>query len=150
LPMPAKSKKAPPPDQFLADYPSDVQAAANALRDLIKQTIPGVIEAVYSGWQLIGYRVKQQKREVYIGFVAPKFDQVLLGFEFGALIDDPDHLLQGTGKQVRQIPIKDVADIQPEAFAALIKQAVEVAFLLRDQKLALIMEREAVQKAENE
>jgi hypothetical protein len=55
--------KKPTPDEFLSAFPSEIQALANQLRGLVKETIPSVREAVYTGWKLIGYRVKKGKRE---------------------------------------------------------------------------------------
>ena len=51
--MPAK----PSPERFLAAFPADVQRLANELRRPVKGTIPNITEAVYTGWQLIGYHV---------------------------------------------------------------------------------------------
>jgi hypothetical protein len=60
----------PTPDEFLSMFPPDVQARANELRALVKETIPHVTEAVYTGWKLIGYRVKKGKRSAYFCLIA--------------------------------------------------------------------------------
>ena len=60
-----RAPERPTPEQFLAIFPAEVQALANKLRSLIKRTVPNVIEAVYPGWRLIGYRVieKEQRKD---------------------------------------------------------------------------------------
>ncbi len=122
-----KPDSLPTPEQFLAGYHPVVQDLANALRALVKQTLPGVAERVYPGWRLIGYRMRQGGRDAYLGFVAPLSDGAALGFEYGALLDDPDRLLEGSGSQLRQITVRRGSDIRPEAFARLIRQAAELA-----------------------
>jgi hypothetical protein len=56
--MPAK----PTPEEFLSTFPPEIQALAHELRSLVKETVPNVNESVYTGWKLIGYRVKKGKR----------------------------------------------------------------------------------------
>lgn len=53
-----------------------------------------------------------------------------LGFNKGTLINDPDTLLQGTGKLIRHIPIERVSDYRNDKVKALIK--VAVAFAIQD------------------
>jgi len=48
--MPAKTS----PEEFLSTFPPEMQELANKLRSLVKETIPNVKEAVYTGWKLIG------------------------------------------------------------------------------------------------
>ena len=136
----------PTPEQFLAAFPPEIQALANELRSLVKATLPNVVEAVYPGWKLIGYRVKEADKSHYMGFVAPLPDRVVLGFEYGVLLSDPHGLLEGDGKQVRQVVIKRRIDIQPKALAALIAEAAQIAVTPKSKLLSLLLEREAEQK----
>ena len=48
-----------------------------------------------------------------------------LGFNKGTLVDDPQHLLQGTGKLIRHIPINSRQDYRNEDVRNLIINAVE-------------------------
>ena len=50
-----------------------------------------------------------------------------LGFNKGTLINDPDALLQGTGKLIRHIPIEKVSDYRNEKVKKLIEAAVSFA-----------------------
>lgn len=118
-----------------------MQALAKELRELVRQTLPGVTEAVYPGWKLIGYRMPQTRGSVYVGFVAPLADRVVLGFEWGVLMPDPKGLLTGDGRQVRQIVIRRMQDIHPAPFATLIKEAARVAALPKPEKQRLRYER---------
>jgi hypothetical protein len=123
----ANAKERPTPEQFLAAFPPDIRELANQLRQLIKQTIPNIIEAVYPGWKLIGYREQDGRRSRYFCFVAPFEDRVMLGFEYGVLMADTTGLLEGDGKQVRYVTLRNDANLRPHELSALIAEAAMVA-----------------------
>jgi hypothetical protein len=124
------------PEQFLAGYPLDVQILAHELRLLVKAAIPDVYEKVAPGWQLIGYRTPTQRGTIYFCHVAPRPDRVDLGFEQGVLMNDPDGRLQGGPKmrQVRYVPMRSMADIEPAPLTALIHEAERISALSKIEK----------------
>jgi hypothetical protein len=129
----AVAKETPTVEQFLAAFPAEIQAIAEQLRLLIKQTIPNTTEAVYPGWKLIGYREHEGRRNPdarrgsrYFCFVAPFDDRVMLGFEWGVLMAE-NPLLEGNGKQVRYVTLRDQADLRPRELSALVAEAAMVA-----------------------
>jgi hypothetical protein len=127
--MPRSHKPAvvrPTPEEFLADYPPQIQEMANALRRLVLDSVPNVTEAVYVGWRLIGYRQLDRKGGRYFAFVAPLPAEVRLGFEYGVALNDPHGLLEGTGSQVRHVVVRAREDLRPE-LAPLIAEAALVA-----------------------
>lgn len=119
--------KAPTVKQFLRSYPPAVRILAEKLRKIVQTTIPIHTEAVYPGWELIGYRIASGNKSKYFAFIAPGINGVKLGFEFGVLLPDPNHLLQGNGNQVRYIVITKQADIKKRLIAPLIWEAAMVA-----------------------
>lgn len=121
------TQERPTPEQFLAAFPPEIRALADQLRQLIKQTIPHIVEAVYPGWKLIGYREQDGKRSRYFCFVAPFEDRVVLGFEYGVLMADVAGLLEGDGKQVRYVTLRSQANLRPHELSALIAEAAMVA-----------------------
>lgn len=50
-------------------------------------------------------------------------DHVQLGFYRGSSLKDPGQLLVGEGRYVRHVKVRTAGDINPKAFAALVKQA---------------------------
>ncbi len=50
-----------------------------------------------------------------------------LGFNKGTLLDDPQALLQGTGKLIRHIPVNQPADYRNAAVTQLLEKAHELA-----------------------
>lgn len=123
----------PSPDAFLAPFPAHVQQVAQRLRELIKETMPHVSEAVYPGWHLIGYRHHEGKRSYYFCFVAPLAEEVRLGFEYGVELTDEHGLLAGEGRQVRYVPLRSLDEIRVPELRALIAEAAMVA-VTRSQK----------------
>jgi hypothetical protein len=120
----------PDVDEFLANYHPIQQELCNLLRDLIRQTLPDSTERVRTGWKIIGIDVPTGKGQRYIGWVAPFKGGADLGFALGVLLDDPDHLLLGANTKVklaRWITIMKPSDIKRDAFAALIRQAADLA-----------------------
>jgi hypothetical protein len=58
-----------------------------------------------------------------------------LGFNKGNLLDDPENLLQGTGKLIRHIPIKQESDYKNTFVTNLIKSAIEFAIADLDKPI---------------
>jgi hypothetical protein len=123
----------PTPEEFLAAFPPAIQALAEQLRTLVKRTVPNADEAVYVGWHLIGYRVREGRRSRYFCFVAPFEDRVALGFEYGVLLRNDAGLLEGDGTQVRYVTIRGAKDIREPELAALIAEAAMVAATFKRQ-----------------
>lgn len=121
----------PTPEQFLAPFPAEIRALADQLRGLIMQTIMEVDEAVYTGWRLIGYRLRDSGRSRYFCYIAPFEDRVMLGFEYGVLLSNDAGLLEGTGTQVRYVTIREAEDIREYELIALIAEAAAVAATVR-------------------
>lgn len=65
-------------------------------------------------------------------YIIPHKNWINLGFYKGAHLSDPDDLLEGTGKNMRHVKIRNLDDISNPATNALIKAA------LAERKLALV------------
>ena len=115
------------PGRFLAPYPREVREIADELRRLVMETVPNTTETAYPGWRLIGYRQMDRPRGRYFCFVAPMLDHVRLGFEYGTSLTDDQHLLEGSGKQVRYVTVRDLESIDRERLIAFIAEAAMVA-----------------------
>lgn len=133
-----------PPEALLDSYPPTMQDVAEALRAIMRRTVPEAIERVRIGWRLIGYDVPVGWRSVYFAYVAPEVEHVHLGFEWGVFMHDPGGLLQGAGitKQVRWLTVRSREEIDEAAYADLVREAVQVAGLTRSERFGLALERE--------
>ncbi len=115
----------------MACFPPEIQEIAHRLRGLIKEIVPNVTEAVYVGWQLIGYRLMDRRKGRYFCYIAPMSDQVRLGFEYGVLLTDERGILEGTGKQVRYVSLRPDQNLPIETLTTLIGDAATAAMLPR-------------------
>ncbi len=101
--MPSSRKPNATAAEVLRPFPAAVRATADALRKLVLKAIPTATEHPYLGWKGIGYRDPQAG---YFAGIFPQRDHVRLLFEHGAVLDDPDGVLQGEGvRQVRWIVV---------------------------------------------
>lgn len=115
-------------------YPPNVQALAEELRALVRESVPAAQESVRLGWQSLGYRDPQAG---YFFGLFPKHDHVQALFEWGALLKDEEHPLEGSGAQVRYVTVRTV----DEATRALLTWGLRAALALppgRDAKLAML------------
>jgi hypothetical protein len=109
------------PADILSGSSPEVHDLAEKLRSLIQETIPGAEERAYPGWHAIGYRHSEVG---YFCGLFPLLDRVDLAFEFGVLLPDPNNLLEGNGKQVRYVRIRQQEHIQAEPIRALLLAAI--------------------------
>ncbi len=124
-----KTPRTPDVEDFLARYPRRVQQLAVALRRIIRKSVPGVLEAVNSRQNRIAYRVPDESgtRSHNFCHIAPFEDHLRLGFEHGAQLADPAHLLTGKGKRTRYVLAAKSSDIPPEEIGMMAAEAALVA-----------------------
>ena len=60
----------------------------------------------------------------HYAYVAAQASYVNLGFYHGASLSDPAGLLEGTGKKLRHVKIREVSDVKNPAIAALLRHAI--------------------------
>lgn len=111
------------PETILADHTPEVRQLAGRLRQLIRATVPEVIETAYPGWHAIGYRHPERG---YFCAIFPESARVRLAFEWGALLPDPHNLLREGGKQVRYVEISKEGDLHVTAIRDLLQYAVSL------------------------
>lgn len=109
--------------EFMEDYPPGIRAAVRTLRSLVRRTVPEMEERVYTGWGLIGLRAGRGRSSRYFACIVPGEEQVKLGFEFGAMLRDPDAVLTGTGSRVRYARFRAKEEIDEGQLAPLILEA---------------------------
>ena len=105
-------------EDLLARCPPAIRRLAEAARRRILAAVPGATERLRAGWGLIGYDAP-----AYFAYLAPMKDHVRIGFERGAVLEDPGGLLQGTGTQVRHVEVRSATELRAPALAALLRQA---------------------------
>lgn len=133
-----------PPELFLEGYPPGIRRAAERLRAVVRKAVPDAIERVRHGWRLIGYDVPAGRRSRYFAFVAPEVEHVHLGFEYGAWMADPDHLLRGAHlslRKVRFVTYEPGDRIPVRALVEYTRDAAALATMSREERLARELHR---------
>ena len=108
--------------KFLQGYNGEVRDLALRVRELVLKTMPSAQEKVYTGWQTIGYSHSGGMKSQFCA-ISPQRDRVNVYFNRGTDLSDPEHLLEGTGKQMRHVKVRTLADAQSKGLRALIKHA---------------------------
>ena len=106
-------------DKFIRQMPDEQQEIARILRKLIRTTAKSLHET--TKW---GYPCYVGKGKVCS--IMPYPDHVNLALFQGAKLDDPDGLLEGTGKGMRHVKIWSAKDIHKRAVTDLIRSAVSL------------------------
>jgi hypothetical protein len=108
---------------WITDYlnkAGKLEAVAKAVRALTKNTVRGVEEYV-NPWKIPSF----DSNGPLCCFLVGK-EHVTFAFMRGAALLDPEKLLEGTGKGVRHIKLRSVADVKKPAVKKLITQAVKL------------------------
>ena len=105
---------------FLADFPDDIQAVTLALRDVVRREMNGAQETIFT--QSFNYSPDGNYAH-RICYLWPGKSHATLGFFFGTSLDDPQNLLEGTGKRMRHVKVRTLEEANSKAIAALAHQA---------------------------
>ena len=103
-----------------------VAEIVRALDGLVRRVDPDVVQVVWTHQRTVGYGVGPKKNSEHYCYLDVYAKHVNLGFNQGALLDDPDHLLGGTGAMFRSRKVTDPADADDERLARLLRQAREL------------------------
>jgi len=116
--MPSRPKPASV-DEYVANLSPERREVANALRSLIRQTFPDVMESIDS-WG--GPTFSRGGKE--LAWMGNYASHTNLGLFVGDQIKSP--LIEGTGKRMRHIKVRTVNDIDPPVFEQILRQAANL------------------------
>ena len=112
-------------DELLSGVEPDLAAIARRLRAVIRGVDRSAVETVRLGDHAATYGVGPRKMTDGYAYIMPMRGYVNLGFYQGALLQDPDGLLEGTGKGLRHVKIRSLAEANRPAVRALLQAALE-------------------------
>ena len=107
--------------EFRTDFPPDVRALSDRVRQFIQETVPDVEERVYKGGCAAGYHEKQSG--CFCGLWVEE-DGVYLVFPKGEFLPDPEGLLRHGGKQTNHVALHPGAAFPEDALFHLIVAAL--------------------------
>jgi hypothetical protein len=105
--------RAPPREliRFLKRFDPAIRELALEARELVLRVLAPPNESILDVYVLAmnyGFSERMKDQVVYIGVYTKHIN---LGFYWGAQMDDPEGVLEGSGKQLRHIKIRSQADL---------------------------------------
>jgi hypothetical protein len=115
--MQKRGRSSTPTDTLIESLDEPIALLAQELRRVIRRALPDAAEGIK--W---GMPVYEQNGLVCA--IRPARDYVALQFyTAGTSLRDPHGLLEGSGKKMRHVKIRTIADIRPRVFGSWLKQA---------------------------
>lgn len=101
-----------------------VRQIATALRALIARHHPGSVETPRTGEGCTTYGIGPRKMSEAYACILPCSGHVTLGFYHGTALSDPDGLLEGAGRSMRHVKVRDLAGASSPALRALLVASI--------------------------
>jgi hypothetical protein len=92
-------------DEVLAGHAPQVQAAARVLEDVIRTELPDVVVHFDPGNGLLAFGRSMRMGDLLFAII-PHAGWANLQLADGALLPNPDGLIEGTGKRIRHIKVR--------------------------------------------
>ena len=117
----------PSPDlkAFLEPYDAELRKRCLAARKVILERAPGCWELLYQTYAAsTAFSFSEELKHAFC-HVAVYKKHVNLGFNRGTELEDPEGLLEGTGKLIRHLRLSEEVDLEQGAVPRLIDAAIE-------------------------
>lgn len=113
---------------FIDKFDPAMAAQIRAIRKALRKRFPTAIELVYDNYNffVIGYCTRERSSDCIVSLAANS-KGVVLSFYYGADIDDPYGILQGSGTQNRFLRLKGPETLSDPQVSDLIDRAVAQA-----------------------
>ena len=96
-----------------------------ALRELIAACHLDLVEIIWAQQCVASFSVGAWQMSDHYAYISPQEDHVKLGFYHGVSLSDTNGLLQGDGKWLRHIELRNVSEVNHPEIRKLIVAAVE-------------------------
>ena len=124
--MPGEVKTAAAIDAYVEKKNPGLKPVADAVRALVRKTVPKSREAI-NPWGIPTFEWNGTLCYLMVGK-----NHVTFGFPRGTSLRDPTKLLQGTGKNLRHVKLREISDVHDANLKQLVLQAKK---LNREQPL---------------
>lgn len=104
-------------------FPQRIVSLMRKVMRVVEATHPELSRKVHRGWQAVAYR---HERAGYVCGVFIRSDRVMLLFEHGRQLSDPEGVLHGDGKQVRFIAYLPGDKLDRTTVALYIAEAISL------------------------
>lgn len=111
-------------DENLGSHTPEVQAAARALEALIRSEQPDLAIQYDPGNGLLAFGRSMQMRDLLFALI-PHTGWVNLQLADGALLPNPDGLIEGTGKRIRHVKVRALSASAEPRIREIIRTQLE-------------------------
>jgi hypothetical protein len=120
--MAAKTRKSKEPKKnaYVRDDNPALQKVVRGLRNLVKAVVPETKITVNS-WGIPTFEAK----DPFCFYMVGK-NHVTFGFHYGNSLEDPEGLLEGSGKNLRHVKLRTVEDLEKKGLKELVLAAVRL------------------------
>lgn len=110
-------------DEVLAAHRSDVVAAARVVQTVILEELPGVVVHFDRGNGLLALGSSSAMRDLLFALI-PHAGWLNLQLADGAVLPDPEGIVEGTGKRIRHVKLRSAEAAARPAVRELIRSQV--------------------------
>jgi len=118
-----------PPDPqllgFLEAYDRPISHLALALREIILQEAPDASESIYQVYTVAIWFGFSGKMKDMFCYITTHAEHVNLGFPRGAMLPDPNGVLEGEGRTMRHIKFRSQRELERPFVRRYIRAAIE-------------------------
>jgi hypothetical protein len=112
---------------FLAAYDRHISDLALALREIVLEEAPDASESIYQVYTVAIWFGFSGKMKDMFCYITTSSGHVNLGFPRGALLPDPNRVLEGEGKIMRHVKFASLRDLERSFVRRYIRAAMEEA-----------------------
>ncbi len=103
----------------------DVKEIAEHIRALVIGLHPDAVEVPRNKDKTVAYGFGEKKLSEGYCYLAPQRGHLSVGFWWGAMLEDPNGMLEGKGKKLRHVKISDTVTAKSAKVAQLVHLAIE-------------------------
>jgi hypothetical protein len=120
--MAAKTRKSKEPrkNAYVRDDNPALQKVVRGLRNLVKAAVPETKITVNS-WGIPTFEAK----DPFCFYMVGKH-HVTFGFHYGTSLEDPEGLLEGTGKNLRHVKLRALEDLEKKGLKEIVLAAAQL------------------------
>jgi hypothetical protein len=107
-----------PVTEYIRNVPADLRPTLQAARKTIKQIAPKATETAWRTWP-----IRYRQDDLYVVAVGNYPRWISVFFFRGGELDDPDAVLEGTGKLMRHIKLREPKDASRPALKRMLGRA---------------------------
>jgi hypothetical protein len=111
-------------DDILATATPELRSVCKALRSLIASSNERFVEVVWPKQKIASFGVGPKKMTEHYAYIGVQPSHVNLGFYHGISLPDPAGLLEGTGKELRHLKLRNVSEVKKPCVVALVREAI--------------------------